>query len=353
VRVSIANSGRSFAAAPGRTLLDAALDAGLNLPHSCKGGSCGACRARLLAGQIVYPNGAPLGLSDAEAADGLILLCQARAQGDISIETFEVGPADRVEIKRLPCRIERTERWSHDVMGVFLKLPAAERFEFEPGQYVDIMLPNGGRRSFSIASPPHDARLLELHVRRVPGGGFTDRLFTEEMRGALLTLEGPLGHFIYRAAGPDTEGARAPRMLLIGGGTGLAPLKSIIRHVVESGLPRDMTLYWGVRAERDLYAHGELEELARRSGRLRYVPVLSCPEPRWSGHRGYVHEAVLAELERLEELEIYASGPPQMIEAVRREFPARGMDSGQLSFDSFDYAPDSTARQRSRADTRS
>ena len=351
MRVSIANSGRSFAVAPGRTLLDAALDAGLNLPHSCKGGSCGTCRARLLAGRVVYPNGVPLGLSDAEVAEGLILLCQARAQGDISVETFEVGLADRVEIKRLPCRIERTERWSHDVMGVFLKLPAAERFEFEPGQYVDIMLPKGGRRSFSIASPPHDARLLELHVRRVPGGGFTDRLFAQEARGVLLTLEGPLGHFIYRAPGPNAEGARARPMLLIGGGTGLAPLKSIIRHVVESGLPRDMALYWGVRAERDLYAHGALEELAGRS--LRYVPVLSCPEPGWNGRRGYVHEAVLADFESLDDLEIYASGPPEMIEAIRREFPARGMGLGQLSFDSFDYAPDSTARQRTRAETRS
>jgi CDP-4-dehydro-6-deoxyglucose reductase len=352
-RVSVANSGRSFDVAPGRTLLDAALDAGLNLPHSCKGGSCGACRARLLSGQVVYPNGPPLGLSDAETAEGFILLCQARAQGDVSVETFEVGPADQVEIKRLPCRIERTERWSHDVMGVFLKLPAAERFEFEPGQYVDIMLSNGGRRSFSIASPPHDARFLELHVRRVPGGGFTDRLFAEDMRGALLALEGPLGHFIYRAAAPAAPDARAPPMLLIGGGTGLAPLKSIIRHVVESGRPRDMTLFWGVRAERDLYAHGVLEELARRSGRLRYVPVLSSAEPGWSGRRGYVHEAVLADFGSLEGLEIYASGPPEMIEAIRREFPARGMGPGQLSFDSFDYAPDSTARQRTSADTRS
>src|SRR5271166_5671075 len=177
VRVSLTKSGRSFSVAPGQPVLDAALDAGLNLPHSCKGGNCGACRARLLHGQVHYPNGRPLGLADTEVAEGLVLLCQARADTELTIETFERGIADQAQVKRLPSRVEHLRRWSHDVMGVFLRLPAAERFDFLPGQYIDILLPGGRRRSFSIASPPHDARLLELHVRRVPGGEFTEQLF--------------------------------------------------------------------------------------------------------------------------------------------------------------------------------
>ena len=156
-------------------MLEAALRAGLNLPHSCKGGNCGACRARLVEGAVAYPNGRPLGLSPAEESDGLVLLCQARAQGDLLIETFEAVSADEICIKRLPCRVERTARLSHDVMALYLKLPAVERFDFKPGQYVDVMLPKGRRRSFSIASPPHDSRTLELHVRRAPGGEFTER----------------------------------------------------------------------------------------------------------------------------------------------------------------------------------
>ena len=156
--VRIANSSRSFHAAADQPLLDAAAHAALNLPHSCKGGNCGACKARLLSGEIHYPNGAPLGLSDTEIADGQILLCQARARTDLCIETFEIRAADTVTTKRLPCRIERAVPLSHDVMGLFLRLPVAEAFTFEAGQYIDILLPGGRRRSFSIASPPHDAQ---------------------------------------------------------------------------------------------------------------------------------------------------------------------------------------------------
>jgi CDP-4-dehydro-6-deoxyglucose reductase len=350
VRVTVPKSGRSFSADPAQSLLDAALRAGLNLPHSCKSGNCGSCRARLLEGRVRYPNGPPLGLSDMESADGLILLCQARAETDLAIETFEPASPEEVLIKRLPSRIERIETLAHDVIAVYLKLPAAERFDFRPGQYLDVLLSQGRRRSFSIASPPHDSRLLELHVRLAPGGEFTGPLFAGRMAGALLEIEGPLGHFVYRE---PLAGAAAAPMLLIGGGTGLAPLMSILRHVTEKGLARDMTLYWGVRAERDLYAHAALERLSQREPGFRYRPVLSEPSPAWRGLAGFVHEAVLAEVTDLARHEVYASGPPAMIGAVRREFTARGVDSSRLWFDSFDYAPDTLDRQRTMADTKS
>lgn len=346
VRVSLSNSDRSFSVAPEQPVLDAALDAGLNLPQGCKGGSCGACRARLLDGEVRYPNGRPLGLSDAEVAEGYILLCQARAVSNLALETFEMSTPEQAVIKRLPARIERLQPLSHDVLGVFLRLPAAESFTFEAGQYVDIMLPGGRRRSFSIASPPHHARLLELHIRRVAGGAFTEALFAADSRGALLSIEGPLGRFVYRPAAMD---APAP-MLLIGGGTGLAPLKSIFRHVIENELKRDITLYWGVRGERDLYAHRELEDLARQAPNFRYRAVLSEPSSAWQGRRGWVHEAVLRDLERLAATDIYASGPPAMIAALRREFELRGADAARLFSDSFDYQLE---RQRKMAESKS
>jgi CDP-4-dehydro-6-deoxyglucose reductase len=364
VRISLSKSTISFSAAPDQSVLDAALGASLNLPHSCKGGNCGSCRARLLQGEIHYPNGPPLGLSESEVAEGLVLLCQARARSDLSIETYEMATPDQVLIKRLPARIERAVLLSHDVMGLYLRLPIAESFPFEAGQYVDIMLSGGRRRSFSIASPPHDARLLELHVRRVPGGEYSERLFDQDPQNALLTIEGPLGQFVYRPRAA-TPGVMVAPMLLVGGGTGLAPLLSILRHVAENGIERDMTLYWGVRSECDLYAQRVLEDLAQprvgvgvgagagRRGRLSYVPVLSEASPAWRGSRGFVHEAVLKDIDDLEKYDVYAAGPPAMIAAVRSEFGRRGVAADRLFFDSFDYAPDALERQRMSAATKS
>jgi len=348
VHISISNSGGSFDASADESLLDAARDASLNLPHSCKGGNCGACKARLLRGEIHYPHGAPLGLSDTEAAEGMILLCQAYARCDLVLETFEIRAANSGAQRRLPSRIERMVPLSYDVMGVFLRLPIAEDFRFAPGQYIDILLPGGRRRSFSIASPPHDARPLELHVRHVPGGEFTDRLFHDDMQSSLLLIEGPLGRFVYRPhAGP------APPMLLIGGGTGIAPLLSILRHVIDNHIERDMQLYWGVRAEADLYAQTTLDALSRRAASLRYAPVLSEAPPQWGGLTGWVHEAALQGIDDLASYEVYAAGPPAMIEALQREYAVRGVSPDRLFFDSFDYAPDTLVRQRMSAVTKS
>jgi CDP-4-dehydro-6-deoxyglucose reductase len=346
VHVSLANSPRRFSVAPGQSVLAAALEARLNLPHSCHGGNCGACRARLLQGDIEYPHGMPLGLSAADVADGFVLLCQARALTDLSIETREISPADEALIKRLPCRIERAEPLAPDVLGVYLRLPAAEIFRFEPGQYVDIILSGGRRRSFSIASPPHACRPLELHIRRVAGGAFTDALFSADSRPALLTIEGPFGQFAYQ------DGTDAP-MLLVGGGTGFAPLKSIIRHVLENDLGRPMTLYWGARTVVDLYAHRELEELAGRQRNFRYRPVLSEPDGAWPGRTGWVHEAVLRDAEPLSVPDIYASGPPAMIEALRRDFVQQGAEPRRLRIDVFDYARDPDVVKRTTASTKS
>jgi CDP-4-dehydro-6-deoxyglucose reductase len=358
LRVRLLRSNISFNAAPGESVLDAALRASLNLPHSCKGGNCGSCRARLLEGEIHYPNGPPLGLSEAEATGKFVLLCQAQARSDLLVETFEITTPDQVSIKRLPARIERALALSHDVMGLYLRLPAAETFRFEAGQYIDIMLPAGRRRSFSIASPPHDARLLELHVRRVDGGEFSEALFTHPTRSSLLSIEGPLGQFVYRhGEGPA---------LLIGGGTGIAPLLSMLKELSKNGIERDMSIYWGVRSERDLYAAPVLEELVaratarratdvRRLGRaagLNYVPVLSEPSPGWTGRRGFVHEAVLEDIADLAAYDVYAAGPPAMIAALRRDFGHRGVAAGRLFFDSFDYAPDALERQRTSAATK-
>jgi CDP-4-dehydro-6-deoxyglucose reductase, E3 len=343
--VRIEPHGRTLRVGADQPVLEAALAAGLNLPHSCKSGHCSSCRARLVAGKIRYPSARPLGITLEEERTGHILLCQARAQSDLIVEARLIASVADVEIKTLPCRIAALAALAPDVMQVLLRLPAVERLRFHPGQYLDVLLPGGRRRSFSIASPPHDNELLELHVRRVSGGGFTERLFgtgaatdAQLTVGSLLRIEGPIGQFSYR------EG-RGP-VLMVAGGTGFAPLKSMLRHVLETGTGRDIHLYWGARHAHDIYEQQRVLEWVQRHPRLRFTAVLSEPTATESAHSraGFVHEAVLADHPDLSGFEAYAAGPPAMIEAIRASFPRHGLPAGQLYFDSFDYAPDAARR---------
>jgi CDP-4-dehydro-6-deoxyglucose reductase len=339
-QITLVPTGQTFMADPDEPVLVAALRAGLNLPHSCKGGHCASCRARVLEGSVAYPGPRPAGLTEAEAAEGYALLCQARALTDLRVETREVRPAPDVELKSLPCRIERMDRLAEDVMAVFLRLPAVEDLHFRPGQYLDVMLSEGRRRSFSIASAPSDGRLIELHVRRASKSGFTAQLFETLHAGALLRIEGPLGQFWLRTESPRPA-------LMVGGGTGYAPLRAMLRQLVATGDRRPVTLYWGAAAREGLYEHDWLSRLERERPGFAYRPVLSGPPPPeagWDGRQGLVHAVVLDEVADLAARDVYASGPPAMIEAIRKEFLARGLPREQLYFDSFDYAPDTLAK---------
>lgn len=337
--VRIQPHGRTLRVARGQPVLDAALAAGLNLPHSCKSGHCSSCRARLVSGEIRYGNGRPLGITATEQAAGQVLLCQARPVSDLTVEVRLVASVTEVEIKTLPCRIAQLAPLAPDVMQVMLRLPAVERLRFHAGQYLDILLEGGRRRSFSIASPPHDSERLELHVRRVGGGGFTQRLFggtagASLTVGSLLRIEGPIGQFTYR----DGPGP----VLMVAGGTGFAPLKSMLRHVLETGIRRDIRFYWGARHAVDVYEEARVLEWTARHPQLAFRVVLSEATGRERGHRrtGWVHEAVLADHPDLSAFEVYAAGPPAMIEAMRTAFPRHGLPPDRLYFDSFDYAPD-------------
>jgi CDP-4-dehydro-6-deoxyglucose reductase len=332
-RLRIEPQGRTVDVRDHQTLLDAALSSGLNLPHSCKSGHCASCRARLRSGAIHYPRGQPLGLTAAEAAAGEVLLCQAHAASPLlTIEARAITRAGEAEIRNLPCRIERRVLLAPDVLQVFLRLPATEQVVFKAGQYLDILLEGGRRRSFSLACPPHDARLLEIHVRRVGGGQFTARLFDELRDGALLRVELPIGQFVY--SHDDSP------LILVAGGTGFAPIKSMLRQIFELGPRRKTQFFWGARTAVDLYEEGWVRELARQDQELSFAAVLSAAPPTPGYESGWVHEAVLRQFPDLTKFSVYAAGPPQMIEAIRQAFSAAGLPAGQLHFDSFDYAPD-------------
>jgi CDP-4-dehydro-6-deoxyglucose reductase len=333
-RIRLEPHARELTATADESLLDAALAAGLNLPHSCKSGHCTSCRATLRAGEIFYPHGLPLGLTQAESDAGRVLLCQARARSELVVEVRMVARAGDVEIRRLPCRIERRTLLAPDVLQLHLRPPAAEPLPFQPGQYLDILLEQGRRRSFSIASPPHDAGLLELHVRRAPGTGFTANLFDAAPVGTLLRIEGPIGQFIYAPS--------AAPLLLVAGGTGFAPLKSILRHVLEvEQAARPVHFYWGARTAADAYEDDWLLELCARHPQLAYTAVLSEQQHATRPHQrtGWVHDVVARECPDIASADAYVAGPPGLVEALQRQYVGLGLDPARIRFDSFDYAP--------------
>jgi CDP-4-dehydro-6-deoxyglucose reductase len=337
-QVTLVPSGQDFTAEIGEPVLAAALRAGLNLPHSCKGGHCSSCMARIVSGTVAYPRERPVGITEQESSAGFALLCQARALTDLRVEAREMRPAPDVEVKSLPCRIERKERLAPDVVAVFLRLPAVEEFHYRAGQYLDVMLSEGRRRSFSIASAPADGRLVELHVRRASTSGFTAQLFDVLRPGALLRVEGPLGQFWLRGESPRPT-------LMVGGGTGYAPLRAMLRQMIATGDRRPVTLYWGARDRDGLYEDAWLRDLERRRPGFRYVPVVSDERaPGCDMRAGLVHDAVLEDHPDLANFEVYAGGPPAMIEEIRKRFAAAGLPRAQLHFDSFDFAPDTLAK---------
>ncbi len=333
--ITLQPSGHEFQVTENESVLDAALrEKGSVLPYGCRNGTCGACMGALRSGEVGYPGGRPPALSEREQAEGKLLLCQARPRSDLVIEAREIKTSGDIAVKILPCRVEQRERLAPDVMRLYLRLPSAERLQFLAGQYVDILLADGRRRGFSLANPPHADDRLELHVRRVPGGYFSDFVFDKMKDKALLRFQGPLGTFFLR------EDSARP-IILIGGGTGFAPLKGMLEHAFHVGLNRPLHLYWGARAKVDLYLDALPREWARTHPNFDYTPVLSEPhaDDAWRGRAGWVHAAVAADYADLRDFEVYMSGPPPMIEAAKPVFAAQGLPAERLFYDSFDYAP--------------
>lgn len=332
-KVRIEPSGHDIEAEVGETLLDAALRQGFVLPYSCRGGSCGTCKGRLLSGQVDYAGHDTPALSEQEKSQGLALFCRAQPLSDLVIEAQEISAAKGIVIKTLPCRVVDMQRPAHDVMLLSLKLPQSERLAFLAGQHIDILLRDGLRRSYSLANAPHADEFLQLHVRHVPNGLFSGQVFTCMQAKDLMRFQGPLGTFFVR------EESQRP-IIFVAGGTGFAPIKAMIEHALQRGSQRPMHLYWGVRARRDLYQHVLPQAWAQAHAGVQYTPVLSepLPEDAWQGRSGWVHAAVLQDYPDLGAHEVYASGPPPMIQAIKQTFVLHGLADSALYYDSFDYA---------------
>ncbi|HET9404786.1 MAG TPA: CDP-6-deoxy-delta-3,4-glucoseen reductase [Burkholderiales bacterium] len=329
-QVTIQASGHSFTVNDGETVLAAALREGIVIAYGCRHGVCGTCKGKLVEGAVDYGTYQEHALPAEEKDAGMALFCQARPRSDLLIQCRELGAAVKgMQIRMMPARVMKMERAAPDVMLLELKLPANEKFMFLAGQYVDLILRDGTRRSFSMANAPHDNAFLQLHLRNY-GGPFSQHAFGAMKEKDILRIEGPFGTFFLRE-----EGAKP--IVLLASGTGFAPIKSIVEHALHIGIKRPMTLYWGCRVRADLYRN-ELAEGWQRDGILRYVPVLSeatAPD-HWAGRTGFVHRAVMEDFPDLSGHQVYACGAPIVVESAHRDFTAQcGLPEDEFFSDSF------------------
>ncbi|WP_260295722.1 CDP-6-deoxy-delta-3,4-glucoseen reductase [Sedimenticola hydrogenitrophicus] len=329
--VTLEPSGHTFTTEKGETILEAADRHGISLPYGCRNGACGSCATTLVSGSVIYADDDEVITSN--RPDDYCLTCQAMPGSDITLRAHEIeGEADEV-IRNLICSVEQMDQLSHDVMRVFLRLPENERLQYLAGQYLDFILEDGRRRAFSIANAPHHDELIELHIRHVPGGEFTDYVFELMQVGDRQEIAAPMGGFYLR------EDSHRP-LIFMAGGTGFAPLKAVIEHAFHIGDPRPIHLYWGVRSQQDLYLGELAEQWAREHAQLDFKAVLSEPEPDWTGERGFVHEAVLRDHPDMSPFDLYMSGPPVMIFAARDAFVAAGLERERMFSDVFEWAQD-------------
>ena len=329
--VRLEPSGHRFTVAPGETLLEAALRQGVGLPYGCRNGACGACKGILKSGTLEYGDYQERALHPHEKAAGKALTCCTRPVTDIVFEVREVSGAKDLAIRTLPARVEKVEKPAEDVAILSLKLPAGERLQFLAGQYIDILLKEGKRRSFSMANPPHDDAFLQLHVRKSPNGAFSGYVFEQMKERAILRFEGPLGTFYLR------EDSDKP-IVFVAGGTGFAPIKAMIEHCFHAAIDRPMVLYWGVRSLGDLYMRDLPGRWQQQHGNFTFIPVLSEPQPgdRWTGRTGLVHQAVLDDFDDLSGYEVYACGAPAMTDVARKTFvEERALPEDEFYCDAF------------------
>jgi len=333
-KVSVQPAGLTFDVVRDEAILPAAIRSGVGLPYGCRDGACGSCKSRLIEGRVIHGVHQAKALSAAEEKAGWILTCCAMPQTDCVVEARTVAGAGEYPVLKMPARVSALARPAPDVVVMKLQLPATVAFKYRAGQYVEFILRDGARRSYSMANAPEhlgSPPAIELHLRHMPGGKFTDHVFTAMKERDILRLEGPFGSFFLR------EDSDRP-IVLLASGTGFAPIKAIVEHLQVQGIARPVLLYWGCRTKADLYQHEWALAAADAMPQLRYVPVLSeaRPEDDWRGRTGFVHEAVMADLPDLSGHEVYACGTPVMVDSARRDFVARcGLPEEAFYADSF------------------
>jgi CDP-4-dehydro-6-deoxyglucose reductase len=336
-QVSIKPSNRQFTAQADESVLAAAMRHGITLPYGCRNGACGSCKGKLLEGQVDYGQHATYILPDYEKKLGFALFCQARALSDLVIEARVINATGEIPIKKLPCRVQRIERPADDVAVLTLSLPANERLQFLAGQYLEIILRDGKRRAYSMANPPQDDARIELHVRSMPGGVFTEYVFERMKEKDILRFEGPLGTFFLRENGDKP-------IVFVASGTGFAPIKSVLLHAFHLGTRRQLVLYWGGRRPKDIYLAELCRQWQAEHDNFSFIPVVSdaLAEDAWQGRTGFVHRAVIEDFPDLSGYQVYVCGAPIVVESAHKEFTAQcKLPEEEFFSDAFTPAPGS------------
>lgn len=333
-QAKIEPSGHSFTVEDDESVLDAAIRQNIHLPYGCRNGKCGKCLGKLVQGEVEYQE-QPKALSATDQKCGMALFCQARAKSDLLIESREAETSRDIPVVKLPCRLEELEKLNHDVMYLKLKLPETERMQFLAGQYIDFLLPDGKHRSFSIANAPHTDECIELHIRHITDGKFTTEVFANMKIKEMFRIEGPHGNFYIR------EKTNMP-MIFMAGGTGFAPIKGMVEHVLKVGLERPIHIYWGAHAKEDLYMDEVAQKFTKLNPLVKYTPVLSHAKSsdNWQGRTGWVHEAILQDYPDLSAYEVYAAGPPAMVYAAEEDFAKAGLVKENYISDAFEFNKD-------------
>ena len=329
--VLVQPSGRAFSVEATETLLAGGIRQGIGLPYGCKDGACGSCKCKKISGTVIHGNHQDKALSAAEEVAGMVLTCCATATSDLVLESRQVSLEGALPVRKMPARISSLERMSPDVIRLQLQLPASESFQYRAGQYLDVLLRDGARRSYSMANAPHTGPGLELHIRHMPGGRFTDLVFGSMKERDIVRIEGPMGSFFLRE---DTD----KPIVLLASGTGFAPIKALIEHLQERRISRPATLFWGGRRPHDLYMDDWVCAQCTVMPHLSYVPVVSdaLPEDNWRGRTGFVHLAVLEDIPDLSGYQVYACGAPVVVDSAQRDFSdLAGLDEAEFFADAF------------------
>jgi NAD(P)H-flavin reductase/quinol-cytochrome oxidoreductase complex cytochrome b subunit len=325
---------RIVAGHEGETLLESALREDIAFPFDCRNGGCGVCKCTLLSGRVDYGIHQRDALTPKEIASGKALACCAVPLSDVELEYVPVERPGGIAVQKHRARVESLTRLADDVMQVRLTVIGEKPLKFYAGQYINVLLGDGEKRSFSFATAPHQRDVIELQIRLVPGGRFTTHVFEAMKVGDIVEFEGPLGSFFLREEGDKP-------IIFVAGATGFAPVKSMLEHAFHTGVKRDMVLYWGVRSKKDLYLPDLPVRWAAEHPNFRFVPVLSNPLPDddWQGRTGLVHEAILADYPDLSGHQLYACGSVQMVEAAHPAFTTRGLSPDDCFSDAFRLAP--------------